>query len=114
MRWNRTITLLSQTPYQDEEGAWHEGEVTERKVFCNELKYAPVFMGNLRSNDVRSLNNNPYVDNGFGLEVQLELRAEDYRGEKNALYEGEEVRILFCVRAGEYSHISLARRIGNG
>lgn len=112
MRWNATITLLGNPErYQDDEGAWHEGEPSRRTVFCNEMKYASMFMGNLRSNDVRSLNNNLQVDTGQQPEVQIQVRQEDYRGEPMCVYKGREYYISFYDRAGEFSVLSLVGRL---
>ena len=115
MRWNRTVTLIA-TPnsYQDEMGAWHAGEPTRRTIFCNEQKYGSLFMANLRSNDVRMLNNNLVVDTGQMPEVQIAVRESEYRGEPLAEYRGVEYEVLYMTRAGENSVLGLVRRIGNG
>ena len=114
MRWNGTVVLHSEAePYQDEEGAWHRGSSVHRTVFCNERKYASMFMGNLRSNDVRSLNNNLQVDMGQMPECQLDVRTDEYLGEQTCTYRGLEYKVLYVVRAGELSTLALVRRIGN-
>ena len=114
MRWNSTVELLTKTEdWQDEEGAWHRGEEVPRLVYCNERKFAGIFMGNLRSNDVRSLNNNLMVDLGSTPEAQLEMRAIDYQGEERCIYKGKEHIIIYSTQAGENVLIAIARRIGN-
>lgn len=114
MRWNSTVTLLTKTQdWQDEEGAWHRGTEKRRTVYCNEHKYAGIFMGNLRSNDVRSLNNNLIVDVGSNPEVNLELRTVEYHGEERCLYKGTEYIIVYAVTAGENVIIAISRRLGN-
>lgn len=114
MRWNEVVTLHGNPErYQDDEGAWHEGEPSKRTVFCNEGKYASIFMGNLRSNDIRMLNNNLKVDVGQMPEVQLQLRQEDYQGEHTCTYHGEQYIVLYVTRAGTMSIIGIARRLGN-
>lgn len=114
MRWNDTVTLVGNPEkYQDAEGAWHAGEPKKRTVFCNERKYGSMFMGNLRSNDVRLLNNNLKVDIGQMPEVQLEIRANEYMREDRCIYHGEEYIVIYVTRAGENSILGISRRIGN-
>lgn len=115
MRWNDVVTLLgNEEAYQDEEGSWHEGERTERLVYCNRRNWGSLFMGNLRSNEVRSLNNNLVVDTNMNPEAQIELRQVDYLGEKRCLYHDEEYTVLYVTNAGENCILGIARRIGNG
>ena len=114
MRWNEVVTLHgSPDKYQDEFGAWHEGELSSRDVFCNEMQWGSMFMGNLRSNTVRQLNNSLNVDMGQTPEVQLQVRCQDYQGESLATYHGLEYFVLYETRAGELSILGLVRRIGN-
>ena len=108
------MTLLGNPErYQDEEGAWHQGEPTRRTIFCNESKYGSLFMANLRSNDVRMLNNNLKVDTGQMPEVQIAVRESEYHGEQEAIYKGKEYLVLYMTRAGENSILGLVRRLGN-
>lgn len=113
MRWNDVITLIGGERYQDEEGAWHEGDRTERLIYCNRRLWGNLFMANLRSNEVRALNNNLNVDLDMMPEAQVEVRAIDYQGEKRCLYHGDEYTILYVTNAGEKAILGLARRIGN-
>ena len=114
MRWNGTVTLHANPErYQDEEGSWHEGQVTSRTIFCNEMKYGSLFMANLRSNDVRALNNNLNVDTGQMPEVQIQVRESEYRYEQTCTYKGQEYIVIYVTRAGELSILGLARRLGN-
>lgn len=114
MRWNATVTLHGNPErYQDEAGYWHEGELEERTVFCNVMKYGSIFMGNLRSNDVRMLNNNLKVDLGQMPEMQIQVRSEDYLGEPLATLDGTEYEVIYRTLAGELSILGLVKRIGN-
>lgn len=114
MRWNATITLHSNPErYQDEEGAWHEGDTTPRTIFCNEMKYGSMFMSNLRSNDVRALNNNIRVDVAQMPEAQIQVRESEYHGEHTCTFKGDEYIVLYRTRAGEFSILGIARRLGN-
>lgn len=114
MRWNATVTLHGNSErYQDDAGYWHEGELEERTVFCNVMKYGSLFMANLRSNDVRMLNNNLKVDVGQMPEIQIQVRSEDYLGEPLATYNGVEYEVLYATLAGELSILGLVKRIGN-
>ena len=114
MRWNDVVTLLgNEERYQDDEGAWHAGEPTERLIYCNRRNWGSLFMANLRSNEVRSLNNNLKVDTDMMPEAQLEVRAIDYKGERRCRYHDEEYTVLTVTNAGETAILGLARRIGN-
>jgi len=114
MRWNDVVTLVGNGErYQDDEGAWHEGEVTERLIYCNRRLWGNLFMSNLRSNEVRALNNNLNVDIDMMPEAHIEVRNIDYQGERRCLYHGEEYTVLYVTNAGETSILGIARRLGN-
>ncbi len=102
MRWNDSVTLLSASEaYQDDEGAWHEGERREREVFCN-----PRTMGLVAMTDV--------IDAGLRVDCQVQVRAIDYEGEDQVCYHGRELEVVYVTGSGENRILSLGRRLGNG
>lgn len=100
-RWNDTITLLSPAnPYQDESGAWHEGERTATEVFCN-----PRTMGLTQAASV--------VDAGLRVAAQVQIRACDYNDQDQVQYHGQELEVTYVSGGGEYRYLTLARKVGN-
>ena len=114
MRWNKVITLLSPTQkYQDASGAWHEGERTERTVFCNEFILGTLTIAHLRSSDIRATNTTEPVDVGLRHEHMLQLRSIDYQGEDQCIFEGEEYEVIYASGAGEHVMLTIGQRLGN-
>lgn len=112
-RWNRVVTLLTPDEgYQDEEGAWHYGDPTERTIFCNEYTIGFMAMAHLRSSDVRMANDNEPVDIGVRNEHMLEVNALDYQREDRCIYEGDEYEILYSTGSGEKRILTIGQRIG--
>lgn len=114
-RWNEVVTLLSPTQkYQDTTGAWHEGERTERTVFCNEFTIGLMAMAHLRNSDIRAANSTDPVDVGLRHEHMIQLRSVDYQGEDQVIFRGEEYEVAYMSGAGEYVTITIGHRLGNG
>lgn len=114
MRWNKVVTLLSPTEkYQDSTGAWHEGERTERTVFCNEMIIGLMSLANLRSSDVRMANATQPVDVGMRNEHMLQVRTVDYNGEDQCIFEGEEYEVMYLSGSGETRTLTIGQRLGN-
>lgn len=114
MRWNETVTLLSATEkYQDETGAWHEGERTARTVFCNQMIMGFMSIANLRSSEIRMANTTEPVDVGLRNESMIQVRAIDYGGEDKCIFHGEEYEVMYLSGSGEYRVLTIAQRIGN-
>lgn len=108
------ITFLkSSNRYQDEEGAWHEGEVERRTVVCQSVIYGALTRAQLRSSDARLQNTNesPYV--GFVTMATVELWTVDYEGEDRAIFRGEEVQVEIETMTGAKTQLILRRRLGN-
>lgn len=114
MRYNEVVTLLAPTQkYQDSTGAWHEGERTQRTVFCNEFIIGTVTLAHLRSSDIRATNTTEPVDVGLRHEHMLQLRAIDYEGEDQVLFHGEEYEVIYASGAGEFVTLTIGQRLGN-
>lgn len=114
MRWNETITLLSATEkYQDETGAWHEGERTARTVFCNQMIIGFMTIANLRSSDIRMANTTEPVDVGLRNEHMIQIRAIDYNNEDKCIFHDDEYEIMYLSGGGEYRVLTIAQRLGN-
>lgn len=114
MRWNETITLLSPAnSYQDESGTWHEGERTQRTVFCNPMTIGLMAMANLRSSDVRLANSTDPLDTGLHNEHMVQLRTIDYQGEDQCIYRGELYEMLYLSGSGEFLTLTIAQRVGD-
>lgn len=114
MRWNEVVTLLTPAKkYQDAEGSWHEGERTERTVFCNEMTIGVMARAHLRSGDVRTENSTERVDVGFHDERMIQLRKVDYMGEDRCIYHGTEYEVMYSSGAGEIITITIGVRLGN-
>lgn len=114
MRWNKVVTLLSPAEkYQDDAGAWHEGERRERTVFCNEYTMGVVAQAHLRSSDVRAANSTDPVDVGLRNEHMIQLRAIDYHGEDQCIFEGVEYEVMYLSGSGETRILTIGEKLGN-
>lgn len=114
-RWNQTIILLAPAAkYQDAAGAWHEGERTRREVFCNEMTIGLMTMAQLRSADVRAQSASNSLDVGLRNEHMVQVRADEYEGEDQCIFKGEEYEILYLSGSGEYRTLTIGQRLGNG
>lgn len=101
MRWADVVTLVSHPGMeQDETGAWHEGEPTERAVFCNRRT-----LGAQRRSEA--------VDVGMRAEAEVEVRTCDYHGETEAVFLG--VRYdAEPSQSGDFTYLTLGRRVADG
>ena len=114
MRWNDEVTILSpKDAYQDSSGSWHEGERTERTVFCNAMTLGLMAMANLRSSDVRLANSTDPVDMGLRNQHMIQIRAIDYQGEDQVIYHGDEYEVMYLSGSGEFRILTIAQRLGN-
>lgn len=95
MRWNDVYTLLSNSGrYQDEAGAWHEGEPEASQAFCN-----------LRS--VGAATWAGALDNGMRVDAEVEMRSVDYDGQPRVELFGDEYRVLHVTRSGDLVRLQL-------
>lgn len=99
MRWTDTVTLVSHELTQDEWGAWHEGEATEREVFCNRRT-----LGARRRSEA--------ADVGMRAVAEVEIRTCDYEGETEAVYLGETYDAEPSV-SGDFTYLTLGRRLAD-
>lgn len=103
MRWIDTVTLVSREPYQDEVGAWHEGEPVERTVFCNRRT-----LSLQRRSEA--------VDVGMRADAEVEVRTCDYAGETEAVYSlvpgaAPETFDAEPSVSGDFTYLTLSRRL---
>jgi len=113
-RWNGTVTLLAPaSKYQDEAGAWHEGERVPREIYCNEMTMSLVAMAQLRSADVRASSTTQTLDMGLRNEHMIQVRTIDYNGEDEVVFNGEEYEVLYLSGSGEFRTLTIGQRIGN-
>lgn len=104
MRWNDTATLVgAPSRYQDEAGAWHTGEPTEREVFCNRRSVGATEWGTA-------------IDAGLRADAEVQLRAIDYAGEKSVRFGGELYSVERVVEAssGELVRLTLGKKASDG
>lgn len=114
MRWNDVVTLLSPTEkYQDSAGVWHEGERTERTIFCNVFMIGLVAMAHLRNSDIRAANATEPVDVGLRDEHMLQIHSLDYDGEDQCIFHGKEYEVIYISGGGEYITLTIGQRLGN-
>lgn len=113
-RWNETITLLSSpNKYQDEEGAWHEGEQVGREVFCNPGMIGLMTMAQLRSSEVRITGTDEAPEVGLRGMHMVYIRDIDYGGEAQVIYRGKEMDLIGWTSEGPNCKCILRERIGN-
>ena len=113
-RWNDTITLLSAPrAYQDEEGAWHEGEREEREVYCNVGMLGTMTMAQLRSSEVRITSGGLMPNVGLTEMHVVWIRQIDYDGEDQVIFRGKEMDVIAATSEGENYKVIIRRRLGN-
>lgn len=113
-RWNEVVTLVSyEQPYQDRYGCWHEGESTQRTIFCSKRIVGTLTMAQLRSSDVRITNGETIPEVGLRKMVMLRVRTSEYQNEEQAIYRGEEMDIIAVTEVNEFSDLLMRRKLGN-
>lgn len=113
-RWNEVITLLSApNAYQDAEGGWHEGERVEREVFCNPGIIGTLTMAQLRSSEVRITGGEDIPEIGLREMAMVYIKAIDYEGEDQCIYNGKEMDIIALTSEGDNLKAIIRRRFGN-
>ena len=102
MRWNDTCTLVgSPNRYQDEAGAWHEGEPAKREVFCNRYSVGA---------DAWATS----LDAGLRADAEVQLRACEYAREQTVVFDGVEYDVERVVGKGDFVRLQLGRHVSNG
>ena len=113
-RWADVITLLkADEAYQDAMGSWHEGERTERTVFCNRGIMGLMTMAQLRSSEVRITGGEDVPEVGMRSMHVVYIREIDYEGEDQAIFLGKEMDVLAATSEGENYKVILRERLGN-
>lgn len=100
-RWDLQITLIATNPVQDENGAWVDGEPIETKVFANRL----------------TLGTSTWLaaaSAGLHADASIQVKTAEYTGQDAVILDGLEYTIEKSQNAGEYTTLTLARRLRNG
>lgn len=112
--WNETITLLKNTePWQDDAGAWHEGKVEEREVFCKVGMLGTLTMAQLRSSEVRITANDPAPEVGLRQMHVIYIKQIDYDDEPRVIFRGQEMDVIGLTSERETYKMIIRKRIGN-
>ena len=113
-RWSEEITLLkADKAYQDDEGAWHEGERTARRVFCNKGIMGLMTMAQLRSSEVRITGGEDVPEVGMRSMHVVYIREADYEGEDQVIFHGKEMDVIATTSEGMNLKVILRERLGN-
>ncbi|MBR3161015.1 MAG: hypothetical protein IKF14_18330 [Atopobiaceae bacterium] len=113
-RWNEVVTLISHSePYQDDDFMWHEGEQTERTIFCSPRIVGTMTMAQLHSSDVRITNGETIPEVGLRKMVMVRVRTLEYNDEQQVIYRGEEMEVIAVTEVGENSDLLMRRKLGN-
>lgn len=113
-RWNETVTLLSpERKWQDDEGAWHEGEREPREVFCNVQMMGTLTLAQLRSSEVRFTSGEKVPHVGPTKMHVIYVKQIDYEDEDQLIYDGQEYDVIAGTTEGEDYKLIVRRRIGN-
>ena len=97
MRWNSTIVLrdVDSLMTVDDEGNEIEGGPVDTEVFCNVMRAGQTYWAT-----AAAIGNKP--------EAQVQVRALDYTGQTQAVFEGTEMDVE-ASRSGEYTVLTLSR-----
>ena len=113
-RWADTITLLKPaSKWQDDEGAWHEGEREEREVFASVQMLGTLALSQLRSSEVRFTSGEKVPHVGPTKMHVIYVKQIDYEDEDQLIYDGKEMDVIAGTSEGEDYKLIVRRRIGN-
>lgn len=100
MRYNAIATLCAETVAQDSAGNTVVTDGEPREVYAN----------------VYEIGLNSYVAAraaGLHADAELQMRSADYDGENVATVDGVEYTVVRVSDTGEYTRLTLARRLSN-
>ena len=100
MRFNSTATLYPVTVSQDAQGNTVPTKGEPREVYANPYE----------------IGLNSYIAAqaaGLHADAEIQLRSADYDGEVIVFYEGQEYTVARVSVAGEYTRLTLSRRLAN-
>lgn len=101
-RWNAVLELVGNPRrFQDEEGNWHQGKPERRRVYCNTYTLGAAAWASA-------------VDAGLRADAEVQVRAADYHGEQRAELRGTEYDVTRSTDSGEFTRLTLGRRLRNG
>ena len=101
MKWNKVATLIKVGTVRNDEGVPTETVLSETQVFCN-----PRHMGMESWAAARSI--------GLHADSSVQVRSLEYSGENRCVMDGVEYEIERVYDTGEYSTLTLKRRLRNG
>ena len=100
-RWDLYIELMDTNPTQNESGAWVEGEPTKTGVYANRL----------------TLGTSTWLaaaSAGLHADASIQVKTAEYTGQDAVILDGLEYTVEKSQNAGEYTTLTLARRLRNG
>jgi hypothetical protein len=100
-RWNASVTLVSRNKVQSEDGSWQDGEPVETTVYANRRK-------------VGSSTWLAAMSAGLHADASVEVRSFEYDGQDVAILDGIEYTVEKAQSTGEFTTLTLARRLSNG
>lgn len=100
MEWNEVIGLVKVDTVADKRGISIEVESEPREVFANRRKLT---LSTFYS----------FHQSGLDPSASFEVRSQDYEGEQRCIHEGLEYDISWAQDRGEWTVLTLVRRLGN-
>lgn len=100
-RWNDTCELISSPErHQDAEGNWVQGPQEATEVFCNRYSVGGSTWASV-------------VDAGLRADAEVQVRSADYAGQDEVRYRGVEYDVTRVQDSGEFTRLTLGRRLSN-
>lgn len=101
MRYDAVATLYSETVEADSRGNLKPVKGEPKEVYANKYTIGMTTYVNARSA-------------GLHADAELQLRTVDYDGENIAILEGIEYTVERVSDSGEFTYLTLAKRLSNG
>ena len=100
-RWDLCIELVDTNPMQDEGGAWSASEPTKTQVFANRLT-----LGTKTWLAAASA--------GLHADASIQVKTAEYTGQDAVILDELEYNVEKSQNTGEYTTLTLSRRLCNG
>lgn len=100
-RWDMSLTLVKRVQEQRDDGSWAEAEPIRTKVWANRRK-----IGSSTWLAARSA--------GLHADASVQIRSFEYDGQEDVEIAGIEYTVEKAVRYGEFTVLTLAKRLPNG
>lgn len=110
MRWNETMQLVEVTRTRNDEGVLVEVEGDPRTVYCNQY-------GNANSQWIVANGESSWIagnSSGLRTDRSIQVRTCDYNDEERAIYKGDSCEIDRVIVKGDFTILSLKKRIVDG